>query len=915
MRKLFRTSQNIASAIIISLAIILIGRLFYLTVITGSEWRDAANKVSIKGIYNPSPRGSIYDRNGKVLATNQQIFTVKMRAGDLKNEEINEVALKLIRLLEENGEEYDLNFPIKYEDGNYYFTYQEEINKWLQDNNFSIDTTAEEAFYALKERLGIEGSDRFAIQKEMQTKKNVYPPISVKEMKFSQELAKKDFLSGYGIKDESTSADEVIKTLKKNYKIDDNLSQEDMMKVLAVRNQLKTLGYQKYMSVTIAKNVKESTVVAVEEKSSELKGVEVSSESKRYYPNGHTASHILGYMGKISADEKAEYEKKGYNVGGLVGKQGIESKYEHILRGQAGTDVIRVNAKGGFAGNVTSIPAKKGKDVYLTIDADLQKIAEENLAKNINACRAGSSFSSEFGTIGLKASPNAKSGAVVAMEVETGDILAMASYPDYDPNLFAEGISSEDWESLQSSNPRDSLSDAPLLNMATMTAVQPGSTYKPVTAYAALETGLNPDQQMKDDGFVKLGDRTFACSLWNKNKGTHGWQDLYKAMQVSCNFYFYGLITNKDWHTGDSLGLKGMSIDKVIDTGKNFGLGELTGIQISEVNAGVPSEKRKIETLKASLRNSLYANAEVYFEEEVYSNSKRLKKDIDTIVDWMDIKGITYAKLKDEYLPEVGVKPAKYQEVIEMTLYEYFNQAQWSTGDAFNVSIGQGDNAYTPLQMARYMSILGNKGKKMDANLVMSIEDEGDIERKPAVDTGMDKKHLETVLEAMHHVTASRGEGLYSHYANFPWKVAVKTGTAQKAGFVNPPSEVEYIKSHLSSFGNMSWDQVEAEMKRLMKEYPKTYTTEDIAVRRAVINLSGGELSYDSLDRYKSTYDEFAWIVAVAPKDNPKIAVACMIPQGQTGGNADPVVREIIGQYLKGLDKNYKDFSIVETIN
>lgn len=913
--KIFRQPQSKVSMVLLALAIILIGRLFYLTVITGQQWKKSANNLSIKGIYTASPRGSILDRNGKVLATNRQIFTVKMRAGDLDNEALNEASTKLIEILDKNEEKYELDFPIGLEDGKFYFTFEQDIKKWLNENEFPLNYSAEEAFYALKDRLGIDAKDRYEIQKQMHERKNVYPPISVKEMKFSAELEKKQFLKSYDIKEENISASKTIDTLVEHFQVDKNLSDEEKLKILSIRNQLNTVGYQRYMTTTIAKNVSSQTVVDVEELSNTVNVVEISSESKRYYPNGKLASHIIGYMGKISAEERAKYEESGYDSEELVGKQGIEERYEKVLRGQAGTEVIKVNARGGFAGKVKSIPAEKGKDVFLTIDSDLQATAEDSLKRNIEACQSGSLFESKYGNIKIEHAPKAKTGAVVAMEVETGEVLAMASYPDYDPNLFADGISSEDWKSLQSTNPRDSLAPAPLLNLATMTAVQPGSTFKPVTALAALESGLNPKRTLKDDGFIKLGDRTFGCYLWNTSRGTHGYQDLNKAMKFSCNHYFYDIVSNKDWHTGKSLNLEGMDVNKVISTAKRLGLGELTGIELSEVNAGYPNEKRKLQNLKAALRNALYAKAEDLFEKEVYINQKRLKKDIETIVSWLDDKELTYNKLNNEYLLEVGVKASKYHNLIEIVLFEFYNQVNWGQGDAFNISIGQGDNAYTPIQVARYLCTLGSYGKKKEATIVKNIEEEGDRKRKAPTDVKMSKKDAEAVIEAMHHVVSGGETSLSYQYEKFPWKVAAKTGTAQKAGYINPVSEVEYVKRYLSSFGTMSWAEVEAEMKRLMKEYPNTYSSEDVAVRKAVINLSKGKTTYDNIDQFKDVYDEFAWLVVLAPKDNPKIAVACMIPQGVSGASANGVVRDIIGQYLEGTKAPYKDILNVEGIN
>lgn len=917
MRKWFNTPLKKIIGIMIALGTIMVLRLFMLTVIDGKEWRNLANSSSIRGIYNSSPRGSIYDRNGKVLATNKQIFSVRMSAGNMKNDQINKVAGNLINLLEKNKESLDVEFPIEYDKGKFRYTFYDEVTKWLRENDLDESLTAEQAFMAMKDKLDIDTEDRYEAQKEMQTKYNIYPPISVKDMTYRATAEKKKFLKSYGL-DEDLSAKEAFEQLRdeKKFDIDSKMSIDRTLKIMGIRNSMKALGYQKYMPATIAKDVSSKTVIEIEEAGDELKGVEVTSESKRVYPNDNLGSHILGYMGKISASEKAEYEAKGYETSALVGKEGIEGKYESVLKGRDGAKIVRVNAKGDLVSTLQKIEPKKGKDIYLTIDSDLQKVAQEGLAKNIKAIRSGGNFSSEFGSIGTKAAPKAKTGAVVAIDVKSGDVLALASYPDYNPNLFAEGISPENWSKLQSSNPRDSLSEAPLLNLATMSAVQPGSTFKPVTALSALENGLNPNKIVKDGGAVKLGGRTFGCILWNTTGGNHGYIDMYKAMAVSCNYYFYDLATNRDWASNKSLGLnKEMGTESIVNMAKRLGLNDKTGIELNEVATGVPTEKAKIDGLKRELKNALYANAESYFTKEVYSNIKRLDKDINTIVSWMGTEKITYAKMKDEYLPQVGIKKEKYNEVTELCLYEYFNQAKWTIGDAFNISIGQGSNSYTPIQMANYMATLGNNGKLNQASIVKSIEDEGDTVKKSSKDANISQRYIDEVKKAMYAVSRDPGSGISAHYKRFPWEVSVKTGTAQKSGFINPKSEIEYIKKNLRSFGNMTWSEVETEMKRLMKEYPKIYSSQDTAVRRAVINLSGGKITYNNLDRFKQTYDEFAWTVALAPRDNPKIAVACMIPQGVTGGNANPVVREIIGQYLKSIGRDSKDFKIVNEFN
>ena len=150
----------------------------------------------------------------------------------------------------------------------------------------------------------------------------------------------------------------------------------------------------------------------------------------------------------------------------------------------------------------------------------------------------------------------------------------------------------------------------------------------------------------------------------------------------------------------------------------DFGLGRPTGIEIPETVVPVPSEEKKLRGLKRNLSNELYANAENFFTKAVYSNRRRLKKDVETIVGWMTVKNITREQMYNKYLPSVGVKKSKYEKVTNLCLYTYFNQAKWNVGDAFNIAIGQGENSYTPLQMANYVATLDNKGVRNKVNII-----------------------------------------------------------------------------------------------------------------------------------------------------------------------------------------------------
>jgi len=906
--------HNQLIAILLVLAIVLGARLFVLTVFEHGTYSSDADNLSTRSIYTIAPRGEIYDKYGRLLAGNKQSFTVRMSKNGQDSKQLNKSIKKLYKILNKNGDKCVDEFPIKIKNGKYYYTYDNEIKSWLKKKGFRTSMTAEEAFNAMRNKLGIDPTlDRYAAQSEMQTTYNQYPPISVSDMEYTADKEKKEFLSCYfddTDKYAKMSAKEVFGEIRKDMDIDTALSDRQARKYMVIKNQIESLGYSQYKPAVIAKNVSKKTVMLIEENKSAINGVEVVSETKRYYPNKKYACHILGYLGKINESAAAEYEKKGYDSSELIGQEGIEGKYESTLKGINGEKKVQVNAYGEQKKVISKTSSKKGKDVYLTIDLKLQKTAQNALKEGIAAMRSGGSLQGEYGpTATSKAAPNAKTGAVVAIDCKTGDVLAMASYPGYDPNKFASGISEKAWESLQSENDRDPLSAAPLYNLATMSTVQPGSTFKPVTATAGLECGLNPAAYHNDAGAIKLGGTSYGCVLWNltKGKSTHGAINMYRALEVSCNYYFYDVATGKDWSSGGSMGYKKkISIDMITNYAKQYGLGKATGIQLDEAVVPVPTKARKIAAQKSNLSNELYAAAEEYFTPEVANNSKKLAADIESITNLITEKP-KYDNVHDNLLPKYGVKKSKCRKLAIKVVYNYAPQTKWNTGDAFNIAIGQGENEYTPLQMANYIATLGNRGVHHSVSVVKSVEDKGAVSR--AADTKVKvskKKYFNEIIDGMRLVAAGSESTVSKVFGKLDFDVAAKTGTAERSGKVNPKSEVKYIKNHLSQIdSNLSWKQVKKEMKRIMKKYPDIYTSQDTAVRRAVINLSHGKVTTKKLDAYKSSYDEFAWVVAMAPADDPQIAVACMIPQGMTAANAAPIVKEVLCKYFD-LQKEYK---------
>ena len=301
--------------VILLLMITLVIRLFVLSVIQGKNWNERANNLNSKEIYTAPVRGNIYDRNGKILATNKQIFTATFTASGMNVKEINKSAIQLIKILESNGDKYENKFPIKIsKNGNYYFVYDYEKNKWLDDNQIQRGTSAGDAFEILRIRYNIDPSlSRFEASNELYKKYNMSIPISVKNMNYTFDLEKKSFLERFYFEEDDIekgiSAKSTIKKLRTLFSIPKYLTEEEAIKVLGIRNEISKNGFTSYVPITVAKEISDETISYLEE--ANLKGASVASEYIRYYPNGQTAANVLGYMGSISESEVDKYIKKG----------------------------------------------------------------------------------------------------------------------------------------------------------------------------------------------------------------------------------------------------------------------------------------------------------------------------------------------------------------------------------------------------------------------------------------------------------------------------------------------------------------------------------------------------------------------------------------------------------------------------
>lgn len=955
---------NTINKIIVVVLLVIFVKILFMTTIRNSHYSELANQKTYKQILVQAPRGEIKDRNGVVLAGNKPEFAVQIVAdsfnklGENEKEGPNRIAYSIINILERNGEKYTDEFPIIIDDGKYYFTFDKKIRDFKSENGIPMNYSPKKCFYYVVDSLikndVLSISDRNLDPVKLQSKMNslgYYPPILVKDWKFTEQKNKEDWLSSYSLDSDITAKDAFEKIRKDYYKIDKTLSDGEARKIMLVRDLLKSKRYTQYNPVTLAKGIKKETVAQIEENAMELSGVSVAVEQKRVYPEGNLAAHVLGYVGKIPSSKAEDLKNNGYEADDLIGLSGIEHSYEDKLKGKPGYKEVKVDSVGRVIDEMKSVSPVSGNSVQLTLDSKLQKVAEKSLEDAIEAARTGNTFKSQFGDIAIsERAPNAKSGAIVAIDVKNGDVLSMASFPNYDPNKFAGGITSKDYNNYLPKNKNDFLAPNPLLNLATQGAFQPGSTFKLITAMAALDSGLDPGYTINDPGVIRLGGRNFADYIWHHGGKNHGVENLYKAIQESCNIYFYVIGSDRNWMTGQNLNL-GMGAKKILEYAKKFGLNEGTGLenQLEERNGKVPSEEQKAERTKIQLKMALERRMKTHFKDISYEKDRdEYEKKIDEIVSWIDEEKTPGRKETIKRLGELGVKEEDIESDADFMVYSYFNFAKWGTGDTFNLAIGQGENAYNPSQVVRYIAAIANGGNLVKMNVVDKVEDpKGKVtektERTSEKIKFKDSSNLKDLTEGM--VRVSRDGLAKKAFGNFPVTVASKTGTAEKSGKIPSDNEFEYLLSHLDSY-SVKKDELMEKYKELKFEKERALTNEKInelkekiknkktskedrkkyeeelnaGVRvkledtdkinafylRKAIKALNPNITDSDIDRFKPDYGSFAWCVAFAPADDPQIAVACVIPQGESSSYAVLPIREVLGQYF-GLLKEEKD--------
>ncbi|KAB2952337.1 penicillin-binding protein 2 [Heliorestis acidaminivorans] len=496
-----------------------------------------------------------------------------------------------------------------------------------------------------------------------------------------------------------------------------------------IKDQINKSRSRLYEPILIKSGLTEEEVAILEEKRYELPGVVVEKGPVRYYPtygDRQIAGHLLGYVREISRDEMERFAEDNYRLGDMIGKIGLERAFEKYLRGQDGFQQVEVNAFNRPIQSFYTQNPTPGQQIALTIDAEIQNRMEEAMDETLE--RLQNTF------------PKAQAGAAALIDVRSGAILAMVSRPNLDPNDFIGLMDQATADYYHNSNP------PAFINRVFQSAYPPGSTFKPITALAALAAGrLNPSETVNCTG-----------AYWEKPyircTGVHGAVDLVRAMATSCNVYF------------QEMGRRA-TIDNVSLVAREFGLGEETGINLPGEEIGLMPGR----DWKRAWGNSYALNRQK-------TRLKELEKQTE--------EQLALVQMEEER-EQILEKDERIRKIIERDYQNDLNYWPfWQAFETYNTSIGQGRNQYTVLQLANYVATLANGGTRYEPYLVDRIEREnGEVVHRfePTVMhrvSSTSAEEMAAVRRSMLAVTEPRGTA-YHIFHDFPVRVAGKTGTAE----------------------------------------------------------------------------------------------------------------------------------------
>jgi penicillin-binding protein 2 len=458
-----------------------------------------------------------------------------------------------------------------------------------------------------------------------------------------------------------------------------------------VEEQFRELPYSK---ATVKQDVERPIVMYIAERKENFRGVDVEPVFLREYPHGEIGAHLFGYVGEVTQEQLGDPQYTGVELGDRVGKAGIEAEYDRFLRGQNGATQVQIDALGNLKKQLSDIEPQQGKQLRLSLDLDVQRVGQTALASGTGK------------------------GAFAVLDVRNGEVLALGSQPSFDPNLFSRVVRESDYRRLTADE-----NGAPLTNRAVSAGYPTGSTFKLITATAALEEGfITPDTVQIDNGSIEVGGVTFK----NAGDAVNGALALRQALTVSSDVFFYLLGQDMN-NTGDGQALQRWA--------RRLGIGRQTGIDLPEEGPGfVPTEA------------------------------------------WRDREHAKFNRC-------VARRKLTDAEIYEGKCG--FIDRPWSVGDNINLAVGQGDLQANPLQLAVAYATVANGGRVLRPRLGQRIENslgqaEQNLQGSTARRLKIDPANAAAIMEGLNGAANGPGGTSTSVFEGFPIPIAGKTGTAEK---------------------------------------------------------------------------------------------------------------------------------------
>ena len=877
--------------IIIMVAIfsMIIVKLYYLQIINGQYYKDTANTRDYKAITVEAPRGKITDNNGIAIATEVLSHNITYTDTTKTRPQVFTTLQKVFKILDENGEVPTDSFPLKIAPYRFEFSSSDPKQIQIMLLRFLKDRGFQQSI--LKEK--------FKNKKEASLTTDETNELNDELLKLTPEQIYNELLTNYG----------VIKGISSLHIQE---TPDVIRRYLVIEDGIKMNSFSGYKPISIATNVKQNTSLIFAQLLSGLPGINVENQPMRQYPYGQLGSSVLGYISKIGSTDQAKYAAKGYDTNSdYVGTSGIEAAMESNLKGVNGGEEVQVDNQGRIKSKLSSKQPTPGNSVQLTINANLQYSAESALNTEMKTLQSQGSVN------GLNVS-NSTRGAAVAIDIHTGAILALASLPGFNPNDFStsQGLTSAqskkyfnpDYESMAKAQGKpqslidymfpidtsikgnttlrkDTFDYYPkyLYNYATMSLIPSGSTFKPMTAIAGLQTGvIDGNTTYVDQGRFDIGGGHWDNFITD---GALGVVNVVSAIEKSSNPFFMnvggllrakfgdGILAKYAWQFGLGADPSSTSPGTGIEINENFGQ---VYNPASQKNLSASQYLWSIEqdlTSGVSDTGVNFPKIDLYDRDgdvNFTHNGKNLldikteiKNDIKN-----SVKNGTFSKTNyDDLFKQLIATDPKYKgqnftagnldTVVADINSQAVQKGHGSLSLPYNMyiaSIGQGMDNFTPLQMANYIATFANGGTRYKLHLVDNIKDsKGKLvsQTKPEVidKADMSAQTRDLVMQGMNNVTGAGGntDGTASGaLGNFPIPTGGKTGTAQ-------------------------------------------FNTSDI--------------------QNKVGRGDYGWYVGYAPATNPQIAIAVVIFDGGYGSDAANVARGMYEGYFKNDPRmaGYKD--------